>query len=102
MRVVKPSTLRTYSFTHRDAESSLTRWLVTAEAAEWQSIQDVRRAYRDADATQAASGSTVTIFNVKGNRYRLVVAIHYNAQRIYIRDFLTHEEYNNQLWKRRH
>ena len=34
--------------------------------------------------------------------YRLIVAIRYNTQRVYVRDFMTHEEYNKQLWKRRH
>jgi mRNA interferase HigB len=102
VRIIKPTTVRDYYRKHRDAESWLKRWRVTVEAADWRSLADVRRAYPDADAAPAASGNTVTIFNVKGKRYRLIVAIHYNMQRVYIRDFLTHAEYNDQKWKQRH
>jgi mRNA interferase HigB len=68
----------------------------------WQSIVDVRRTYPHADSVTAASGNTVTIFNIGGNNFRLVAAIHYNTQRIFIRDFLTHAEYDKQTWKGRH
>jgi mRNA interferase HigB len=102
MRVIKPLTVRRYYEKHRDAGAWLKSWLVVAKAARWRSLEDVRRTYRRADTATVASGSTVTTFDVKGNRYRLIVAIHYNMQRVYIRDFMTHEEYNSQLWKRRH
>jgi mRNA interferase HigB len=102
VRVIKPTTLKSYYEKHRDAESWLKGWLVVARAAEWEGLSDVRKTYKKADAAKVESGSTVTIFDVKGDRYRLIVAIHYNTQRIYIRDFMTHEEYNNQLWKKRH
>jgi len=102
MRVIKPTTLRDYYARHRDAEAWLKAWLVVVERAKWQSLDDVRQTYRDADAATADSGSTVTILHVKGNRYRLMVAIHYNAQRVYVRDFMTCEQYNSQHWKKRH
>jgi mRNA interferase HigB len=44
----------------------------------------------------------VTVFNVAGNKYRLIVAIHYRIQTVFIRDFLTHAEYSKQAWKGRH
>jgi mRNA interferase HigB len=102
MRIIKPLTVKRYYEKHRDAEAWLKSWLVVVKAAKWQNLEDVRRTYKRADAARVQSGSTVTIFDVKGNSYRLIVAIHYNTQRVYVRDFMTHEEYNNQLWKRRH
>jgi mRNA interferase HigB len=102
MRIIKPLAVKGYYEKHRNAEAWLKGWLVVAKAARWQSLNDVRKAYKKADMARVGSGSTVTIFDVKGDQYRLIVSIHYNTQRIYIRDFMTHAEYNNQLWKKRH
>jgi mRNA interferase HigB len=63
---------------------------------------DVRKTYPHADAVIVGSGRVVTIFNICGNRFRLVVAVHYNTQRVYIREMLTHAEYDRQSWKGRH
>lgn len=62
----------------------------------------MRRDYPHADAATVASGNVVTIFNVAGNKYRLIVAIRYAYGFIYIRDFLTHAEYDKGRWKGRH
>ena len=102
MRVIKPTAIKGYYAKHPDAAGWLKAWLLVVENSSWQSLVDVRRTYKDADAAVAASGNRVTIFNVEGHRYRLIVAIHYNMQRVYVREFLTHEEYNNQRWKKRH
>jgi len=102
MRIIKPLTVKRYYEKHRDAEPWLKAWLVVAKAAKWQSLDDVRKSYKKADVAKAQSGCTVTIFDVKGNKYRLIVSIHYNTERLYVRDFMTHAEYNNDLWKKRH
>ena len=102
MRVIKPATLRGYWARHRSARRSLEEWLVKAQAARWKSIEDVRRTYPHADAASVASGATVTIFNIKGNAFRLIAAIHYNTGIVFIRDFMTHAEYSKSKWKERH
>ena len=102
MRIVKPITLRSYYKKHRDAEGPLKAWLLIAQKARWTDLTDVRRTFRTADSCKVYSESVVTIFDIKGNAYRLITSIHYNAQVIYIRDFLTHAEYNDMNWKKRH
>ncbi len=102
MRLIKPLTIKEYYTKHRDAEEWLKAWIVTAKAAKWENVNDVRKAYPKTTTALGDSGSTVTIFKVKGNNYRFMVAIHYNTQRIYVRDFMTHEQYNSQTWKKRH
>ena len=102
MRVIKPSTLRAYASRHPAARAGLNQWLAITDRADWRSIVDVRRTYPHADSAVVGSGATVTIFNVGGNHFRLVVAIHYNTRRVYVRDFLTHAEYDRQTWKGRH
>lgn len=61
---------------------------------------DVRRTYPSADKVKVASGNTVTVFNIGGNKIRLVTAIHYNTQTVYILRVLTHQEYDKEGWKR--
>ena len=102
MRVVKPATLKGYWTKCRAARKPLQEWLVKTQAARWRSIDDVRRTYPHADAATVASGATVTIFNIKGNDYRLITAIHYNTGIVFIRDFMTHAEYSKGQWKERH
>ena len=102
MRVIKKSTLRSYWRKHPDAREPLQQWLQITLAADWQSIQDARRDFPHADAAIVASGHTVTIFNIGGNKYRLVVAIKYRFGTVYIRDFVTHAEYGSERWKQRH
>lgn len=55
-----------------------------------------------ADAATVRSGNTVTIFNIGGNDYRLIVSIKYKWGVVYVRDFLTHAEYSKDAWKMRH
>ncbi len=43
----------------------------------------------------------LTVFNIGGNKYRLIAAIHYNRRKVFIRAVLTHEEYDRGKWKRR-
>ena len=102
MRIVKPNRIAEYIEAHRDTESALTQWLAIAQAADWKSIADVRLVFPHADAATVASGSQVTIFNIKGNHYRLIVAVHYSTSIVYVRDFMTHAEYSKNRWKDRH
>jgi mRNA interferase HigB len=102
MRVIKPATLRAYWQKQRVARRPLEEWLIKAQASRWRSIDDVRKSYPHADATTVASGAMVTIFNIKGNAYRLITAIHYNTGIVFIRDFMTHAQYSKGNWKERH
>lgn len=85
---------------HRDAAESLAAWMKNVEDATWQSLSEVRRVYPHADPVEVASGRTVVVFNIRGNRYRLITAIHYNRQVVYTIEFLTHAEYSKDRWKK--
>ena len=58
----------------------LENWRAIVRAAEWKSLVDVRKTYPSADAIKVESGRQVVVFNVCGNDYRLVVAVHFNRQ----------------------
>jgi mRNA interferase HigB len=102
MRIIKPATVQAYWQKHAGTQASLKAWLRTAQAASWANITEIRKTYPHADAAKVASGAIVTIFNIKGNEYRLITAIHYNRKWVFIRDFMTHAEYSKGNWKERH
>ena len=99
MRVIKPTTIKSYAKAFPDAAEALMAWLDKAEIAEWQSIIDVRKVFPHADATTADSGNILTIFNIRGNRYRLITAIKYRWAMVYVLGFLTHADYDKEKWK---
>jgi mRNA interferase HigB len=82
-----------------DARPALQAWTAVVQGAAWRSIRDVRQTYAHADAAKVASGKTVTIFNIKGNHYRLIVAIDYALQVVNILQFMPHAEYSKDRWK---
>lgn len=81
------------------AAKYLRSWRIVVEAATWKSLAEVRKTYSNADAVRVASGRTIVVFNVCGNSYRLLVALHYNRQIAYTLRFLTHAEYSQAQWK---
>ena len=94
MHVISRKRLKEFAATHTDAERSLDAWFRIAKAAEWKSIVDVRCAFPHAEFVDP-----YTIFNVKGNTYRLIVKIEYLRQQIFIKTLLTHAEYDKDDWK---
>ena len=102
MRIIKRSTLAGYWREHPDARKPLRQWIEVTRAANWQSIQAVRMTFPHADAATVASGNTVTVFNIGGNDFRLIVSIKYRWGVVYIRDFMTHAQYTKNAWKKRH
>ena len=78
-----------------DARSALQVWFDTAVEAEWRNIEDVRKSFPATDMT-----GDLAIFNIRGNRYRLIVRMVFQYQRIYVKEFLTHAEYDKGRWKK--
>ena len=91
MRVIAISTLRDFWVKHPQAEMPLRSWFADASRASWKTPTDIKAAHRNASFL----GSNRVVFNIKGNDYRLIVAIHYNRGMMYIRFVGTHTEYNS-------
>jgi mRNA interferase HigB len=90
VRVVKRKTLEGSWKKYRDAEGPLKAWFAETVAADWTSPEDVRARYR----TASIVGDERVVFNIKGNKYRLVVAVNYRARLVFIKFFGTHAEYD--------
>lgn len=90
MHVVSVKTLREFWERHADSKAALRAWYREAKGANWSSFADIKARYRSADQLP---GDRV-VFDIKGNKYRLVARIHYNASRVYIRFIGAHAEYD--------
>ena len=90
MRIVALGTLREFWRRRGDAEIPLRSWYAMASRADWRSPADVKAAYRSASFIS----NNRIVFNIKGNEYRLVVAVHYNRGMMFIRFIGTHREYD--------
>lgn len=90
MRIIALGTLRDFWIKHPDALEPLSAWYAIVSRVRWASPADVKAAYRHASFLAANR----VVFNIKGNDYRLVVAMHYNRQIAYIRFIGTHRQYD--------
>jgi len=79
---------------HADAEGPLKTWFSIASKATWRNIIEVQKTYASAEAV-----ANYTVFNIKGNTYRLIAKIEYRLQIIFIKCVLTHAEYDKDNWK---
>lgn len=94
MHIITISQLRAYAAKYPDAYKQVESWNATVKSAQWNNLEEVRHIYRDAEAV-----GNFTVFNIKGNDYRLIVGINYDNQTVYYKSFLTHAEYDKGKWK---
>ena len=99
MIVIAKLRLREFWERYPDAESWLRTWHKIARKATWSDLKAVRQTYPSADGVTLESGNVVTVFNVSGNKYRMIVDLVFKSRRIYIKLILTHAEYNKNKWK---
>ncbi|HZV36712.1 MAG TPA: type II toxin-antitoxin system HigB family toxin [Verrucomicrobiae bacterium] len=99
MRIIKESFLRDAAKQYPKAAKFLAAWTKTVRSTNWTSLEAVRKFYPRADMVRVSSGKSVLVFDVCGNAYRLIVAIHFDRQRVYTLRFLTHAEYSKERWK---
>lgn len=90
MRIIALSTLKAFWEKHPDAEMPLRAWHALASRADWKTPADIKAAYRSASFT---AGKRV-VFNIKGNDYRLVVAVRYDKGLMYVRFIGNHHQYD--------
>ena len=79
---------------HPDAGAGLDNWYRITRRAHWRHLADTKRDFAHAD--QAGDS---TVFNIKGNQYRLIARIIYATQKVFVRGILTHAEYDKGGWR---
>jgi mRNA interferase HigB len=95
MHVITPGRLRVFAAAHPDATGPLEAWYRDARKARWESFDDVRTTY----GRRVGRYKGLIIFDIGGNKYRLIAAIHYNRRKVFIRHVLTHADYSRDDWK---
>jgi mRNA interferase HigB len=94
MHVITRKRLNDFADKHPETRSALEHWYRVMKSSSFKSFAALREAFSSADQV-----GKLTVFNIGGNKVRLIAAIHYNRQKVYIRAVLTHEEYDEDRWK---
>ena len=94
MHIITRKRLNEFAVKHPTARSGLAHWYAVLKRNDPASFVELRNLFPHADQV-----GRLTVFNIGGNKARLVAAIHYNRRRLYIRAILTHEEYEAGGWK---
>ena len=90
MRIISRRALREFWEGHTDARQALQSWYSDVKQSDWSSPADVKRIYHNASII----ANNRVVFNIKGNRYRVIVAVQYKFGIVYIRFVGTHDEYD--------
>lgn len=94
MHIITWKPLKRFGESHPDAKSWLAMWRRESRKARWRNFAELRATFPAADSVDR-----YIVFNVAGNKYRLITSIHFNRGRVYIRRILTHKEYDRGDWK---
>jgi mRNA interferase HigB len=94
MHVITRKRLNEFAVQHPDTKTALQHWYMLMKSGNFRSFAEVRAIFPSADQV-----GKLTVFNIGGNKVRLIAAIHYNRQKVYIRAVLTHKEYDQATWK---
>jgi mRNA interferase HigB len=94
MHIISRRKLREAASRRGELEGPLDAWFRIAKKAFWRNLADVRKTFSNADAV-----GRFTVFNIKGNQFRLITEINYEFGRICVRHLLTHAKYDRGGWK---
>jgi len=95
MHVISRKMLRQFWTQHPDSEKPLVRWFKIMQRTDFTTFEILRATFPSADKV-----GDFIVFNISGNKYRLIAAIHFNRGKVYIRHVLTHQDYDRGDWKR--
>jgi mRNA interferase HigB len=90
MVILSKTILLEFGAEHADSVEALNIWFDCVKQANWKSLNDIKEMFRTVDYV----GNDRYVFNIKGNKYRLVVMIFFNIRTIYIRFIGTHAQYD--------
>ena len=96
MRVISKKPLRDFWEQHPESKSMLEEWFKRATHCQAGSFYALRQTFGTADYVDGC-----TVFDVGGNRYRIAAVVHYDKRRIYVRQVMTHAEYDRNDWRKK-
>lgn len=100
MKVRNEKVLVKYQKNHADIRKPINNWKYLIERSSFQNFDELRQTFANADYIPNSNFISLTIFNVKGNSYRLIVDIDYSNQIILVEAIMTHAEYDKVNWNK--
>ena len=94
MRIISERRIREFGEKHSDASLALANWMRAIRAAAWRNQAEVKAQFHDSDVV-----GELTVFNIAKNRYRLVAYVSFRTRILYVKQILTHREYDKGQWK---
>ncbi len=91
MVIISKSILHHFAIIHNDVEDALDDWYRKTKKADWSNFQEIKETFNSVDFV----GNDRFVFNIKGNKYRLVAMIHFDRRTLYIRFIGTHSDYDD-------
>jgi len=95
VHVISRKALIQFWESHTDSKTPLARWYKVVSKTDFQGFAELRRVFPSVDRVD-----DLFVFNIAGNKYRLITSIHFNRGKVYIRYILTHKEYDRGGWKK--
>ncbi len=95
MHVISLKALKLFFQVHPESQGALLRWYKIVKHTQFHDLAELRAVFPSADPV----GQWI-VFNIGGNKYRLITSIHFNRAKVYIRHVLTHQEYDREEWKK--
>lgn len=94
VHVISKKALQQFWERYPDSRSSLLRWYKIVQKTDFSSFDELRQTFPSADKV-----GDFIVFNIGGNKYRLIAAVHFNRKKLFIRHVLSHAEYDRGSWK---
>jgi mRNA interferase HigB len=94
MHVITRKRLNEFAKKYPETQTALVQWYDNIKQNNFSSFIELKKMFPSADQVDK-----LTVFNIGGNKVRLIAAIHYNRKKVYIRAVLTHQEYDQNKWK---
>ncbi|MFB2898505.1 type II toxin-antitoxin system HigB family toxin [Aerosakkonemataceae cyanobacterium BLCC-F50] len=94
MHVITYKRLKEFWEQHPNSQTSLQTWYERTKKVQWETFADLRQVFPSADLV-----GKLTVFNISGNNYRLIALVDYKYKKVFIRNVLTHAEYDTDNWK---
>lgn len=95
MRIVGRKVIEKFKRNHADSRSSLDNWYRVVSSRDWNNFAELRQVFSSGDLVRSH-----LVFNIGGNKYRLIADVNYKAKTLLVREILTHQEYDRGGWEK--
>jgi mRNA interferase HigB len=95
MHIITKKRLKDFYEKQKDSKGPLLAWFRIIKNNRYENLADLRNTFPSSDLV----GKCI-VFNIGGNKYRLITVIHFNREKVFIRNVLTHKAYNIGTWKK--